>query len=55
MSKPCTRCIRAMKRYNVTKVYYSLDGGKFAMEKIRDITSRDSKGNKHLRNLGLIW
>ena len=43
-SKPCVHCLQYIKKFHVTKIYYTTEKG-WKMEKIRDIrTDHISKG-----------
>lgn len=46
LSKPCFHCVNTMKLMGVSKVYYSTDGGGWKCEKISEIISYVSSGNR---------
>ena len=48
-SKPCCECIKTMKKFNIRRVYYSLDNGALVYEKISEIHSTHrSQMTRHL-------
>lgn len=36
-SKPCSDCIKTLKKFNIRGIYYSLDNGELVYEKISNI------------------
>ncbi len=50
-SRPCKHCLSVMKKLNVNRVYYSIDGNEIVYEKVRDMTSNHlSLGGKLVQN-----
>ena len=48
-SKPCSDCIKTMKKLNIRRVYYSTDDGCLVYEKVSDIYSEHrSQMTRHI-------
>ena len=53
MSKPCKNCLRILKKNNINKVVYSIQGGDYMEEKVRDCNTEHL--SRRYRATGLGW